>query len=336
MFWISELRFIAAIAVIILHVSASYIPNLSENGNSLIIINLYESLVRWCVPIFVIITGFLLNNNTATNLADFYRKRVKRILLPLIFWTLFYLIWIFAKSVILGREHNILDALISILEGRPYYHLWYIYMIIGIYFFAPLMNIVINKLTLEYSLNFIAIIFFLAFASVLYNVFVESKSEIFLLMFLKFIPFYMFGALLRKYDGLKLKQKSLYILSIICAVGIFLSFLQLNNIWGMDVAFIAYNYNSTLVVIMSLSLFYIFKQRRKPLLSGSIFDFGNSKALGVYLIHPIFLDVFNYFGVFDTSFMLILAIPTLSLLTFGFALFACFLLSKLTWFNKIV
>ena len=336
MFWINELRFLAAVAVIILHVSASYIPSLGGNDYSLFIINLYESSVRWSVPIFVIITGFLLNDDKPVNLSIFYQKRVKRILLPLLFWSIFYLIWIFAKTIILNREHNLTDIFISILEGKPYYHLWYLYMIIGIYFFAPLMNLVVNKLDEKNVFPFVLVMFVMSFFSVLQDLFIEKEKTIFIFMFLKFIPFYMFGALYKNNTDIRFKWITSRLTIPICFLGIFMSFLILNKLWGIDVAFIAYSYNNPLVVIMSLSLFTMFKLRSKPRLSGKIFDLGNSKALGIYLIHPVFLDLFNYLGAFDTSFLLALAIPLFSLLAFGFSLFFCFLLSKLVWFNKLV
>jgi len=60
--WISNLRVIATISVIMLHVSAELLlssftnpPNASWN-----IANLYDSLVRYCVPVFVMITGALM------------------------------------------------------------------------------------------------------------------------------------------------------------------------------------------------------------------------------------------------------------------------------------
>lgn len=55
--WVECLRIFAAIAVITVHVTASNMGNYPVDSWTWRITNIYSSSVRWCVPIFLMITG---------------------------------------------------------------------------------------------------------------------------------------------------------------------------------------------------------------------------------------------------------------------------------------
>ena len=90
------LRTIAALMVVLVHVVADYV-NLamkSDNFNlSFWVSNIVDSFCRICLPIFVMISGMFLLGRTET-FRDSYRKRASKILIPLIFWTIIYLVYL--------------------------------------------------------------------------------------------------------------------------------------------------------------------------------------------------------------------------------------------------
>ena len=89
--WIFNLRIIASFAVIVLHVSSPIVVNYSNSSlSSWFASNFFDSISRFCVPIFVMISGVLLLGKSE-EIHVFIQKRVKRILLPLMFWTFVYL-----------------------------------------------------------------------------------------------------------------------------------------------------------------------------------------------------------------------------------------------------
>src|SRR6267154_32982 len=89
--WINSLRLIALVAVIVLHTAA--IP-LEQYGkiplNDWLTADLYNALVRFAVPVFVMITGALLLHREY-ELGDFLKKRLGRIFTPFLFWSLVYI-----------------------------------------------------------------------------------------------------------------------------------------------------------------------------------------------------------------------------------------------------
>ena len=85
------LRIIATFAVIVLHVSASKWYDTPVKDFNWQIYNLYDSLVRWSVPIFVMLSGmFFLNPEKFIPTSNIIKKYIFRILLAIIVWGLFY------------------------------------------------------------------------------------------------------------------------------------------------------------------------------------------------------------------------------------------------------
>ena len=83
--WIFNLRIIATFAVIMLHVSSPIVVNYSNNSlSSWFVSNFFDSLSRFCVPVFVMISGALLLGKSE-DIVVFLQKRVKRILVTFLF-----------------------------------------------------------------------------------------------------------------------------------------------------------------------------------------------------------------------------------------------------------
>lgn len=154
MLYISYLRVVATIAVIVLH-TAAFIS--MDYGNvpekTWEIATFINSGVRFCVPIFVMISGALLLGKNE-EIGIFINKRMKKILIPFLFWSLFYTCWYY-KDRLLSFDKDLAEIFLSNLYNGSAYHLWYLYMIIGLYAFIPILRkFTINstKKELEYFL----------------------------------------------------------------------------------------------------------------------------------------------------------------------------------------
>lgn len=127
------LRIIATFAVIVLHVSASKWYEAPIREYNWQMFNIYDSLVRWSVPVFVMISGmFFLNPNKEIDFKKLFYKYILRIVLTIIFWGLFYQFSeIFAKFILHHESitmKKIVVAFAKIPFGPPWYHLyicWY-------------------------------------------------------------------------------------------------------------------------------------------------------------------------------------------------------------------
>ena len=139
------IRSVAIIFVILLH--ASNEPNLNVDFMSPQGVQLwwasdvYGSIARTAVPLFVMLTGALLLQPTKTDesLGVFFRKRWNRIGVPIIFWAIIFYIWDFSVK---GQTLTLTSVLQDALAG-PYVHFWYVYLLVGLYLITPLVRVVV-------------------------------------------------------------------------------------------------------------------------------------------------------------------------------------------------
>ncbi|MCC8423738.1 acyltransferase [Mucilaginibacter sp. UR6-11] len=155
--WINSLRLIALFAVIVLHVSA--IP-LGQYGHlpvaTWLTADFYNALVRFAVPVFVMITGALLLHREY-ELGDFLKKRLSRVVVPFLFWSLVYVgySWYNEEITFNGSAWANIKQVLHQLKYGSSYHLWYVYMLIGLYFFIPVIGKFVRNATkpeIEYFL----------------------------------------------------------------------------------------------------------------------------------------------------------------------------------------
>lgn len=143
------LRVFATFAVIMLHTSGVWFVG-EEIGSSEWLISLvYNSATRYAVPIFVMISGAVfLGRDIDTK--KIYTKYILRIATAFVFWSFIY-------AVITDSTANIKGMVVNVLYGH--YHMWFLYMIIGLYILVPILRKVVEtKEVTKYFLG-LAIVF---------------------------------------------------------------------------------------------------------------------------------------------------------------------------------
>jgi surface polysaccharide O-acyltransferase-like enzyme len=121
--------------------------------------NIADAASRWCVPMFVMLSGaLLLSDRKPLSPREFYIRRAARLLPALIFWTALYLAY---RRL---RDHtSLMELLKDTVKGEPYFHLWFLYMIVGLYAVTPLLRIVVNHGGRRMLVTTAVIIFVMAF-----------------------------------------------------------------------------------------------------------------------------------------------------------------------------
>ena len=135
------IRLLAVIAIVLLHVAANGVNDLPFGSMNWWIANVIDSACRAGVPLFLMLSGaLLLHKNHKTkeqSVSEFYRRRWQRLAAPVLLWSLFYLAWTQLKAWWKNQPLTVDDTLRSALSGEPYFHLWYLYMLIGLYAVLP-------------------------------------------------------------------------------------------------------------------------------------------------------------------------------------------------------
>lgn len=130
-----ELRILATLAVIMIHVSAAPVQGFGVlSPLNWAIGCAYASPVRCAVPLFFMLSGILLIPK-AQDPWTFLQRRMSRVLVPFLVWSLVYLM-VPASGGVGDWPQRSLHAL---LYGASY-HLWFVYTLIGAYLAMPIIG----------------------------------------------------------------------------------------------------------------------------------------------------------------------------------------------------
>ncbi|TOE34567.1 acyltransferase [Vibrio parahaemolyticus] len=336
MIWLDNSRVIAVFAVVLIHVAMGVVLTNDIGTEYWWIGNVYDSISRWCVPVFVMISGaLLLDGNKQESSIIFYNKRLSKILIPILFWTVFYVLWHIVKSHILGSEVTTSGIVEKLLTGTPHYHMWYMYMIIGLYVFTPFFRkIVVNSSNQEIKQIVVISLFFSALTYAFGYIY-PSGPSLFITSFLYYVPFFFLGNLIMRedYTPPKVVLWGVFLSSsVLTSVGCYI--LALNTDLSTGMYF--YGFMSISVIPMSISAFYLLKHQTAPILNINLTKQLSILTFGVYLIHPVFLEVINFLKLGAMSFHPLISVPVITSVVFIASLTATWLLSRIPYFKKLV
>lgn len=128
-FNIELLRFIAILAVILIHMSMSHFYDsalMRTNHIAWMFNNTYYTTTRFCVPIFFIIAAYItFNNKSKKN----WKLKLIRLGVPYFAWSCIYYIY--------SGGHNIAEFLRKLIGENTAFHLWFIPAFIGYTLLLP-------------------------------------------------------------------------------------------------------------------------------------------------------------------------------------------------------
>lgn len=134
------LRIISAFSVVVLHVSAVYITASPVGSFDFRVANFINSISRFGVPIFVMISGaiFLSEKKTVT-VKKLWSKNILRMFIVFGVWSFAYYVY---QSLYWWNFDFWRQGLIRTITGCVYAsdHFWFIFMIIGLYALVPFLR----------------------------------------------------------------------------------------------------------------------------------------------------------------------------------------------------
>ncbi|MFY3791587.1 acyltransferase [Ureibacillus sp. MALMAid1270] len=313
-------RAIAITGVLLVHGFSTGATTVEPSSIMFPIYNFLNTAGKWGTPTFIFLSSFILfytyyNRKLDTKLVtNFYKKRLKFILVPYIFFSLFYfsIKWIFLDSFSYGDIWERLSF--YLLWGKAHTHLYFVIISVQFYILFPLFLWAMKKSALlrKYS---ILIGLVIQWAYIFINrhyLQIDFKGSI----VFNYATFYFMGAYIGiYYEQIKTKMREILsyrdkVVGIVFACyGIFLvvyvgyNYLTRMNAWihvkKVLPEFIVINFYE-----FSWGFYAIFAALMILILSNYI---ANSKherfkqflmnigimSFGIYLIHPLFLMVFR-------------------------------------------
>jgi len=344
------IRTVAIILVILLHAAIEPNPTLdlmSPPGVQLWwTSNVYDSIARSAVPLFIMLTGALLlqPNKTDEPLGIFFKKRWNRIGIPVIFWGAIFFAWDF---LVRGQAPTLLFVLQGVLAG-PYVHFWYVYILVGLYLITPLLRIIVahtNWRTIKYFL----IIWFVGtgifplltlYADISPQA-VWFRQNVFLLVGL--LGYFVLGAYVAK---LTIRKSALALMLVLSSVWTIIGTYFLIASLGEQYSQFFLDASSFSVIIASVSLFLILSsipaqkiETRFPI-GNRVLKLISENTLPIYLFHLIVLETLQkgYLGlkISVTNINPIIEIPLVTAVTLLICLAIIVPLKKLPYVKRII
>lgn len=262
---------------------------------------IFNSLARVCVPLFVIISGYLLLP-MKTDYSTFLKKRMTRVVFPFIAFCIFYDLYFFIKGDIDYKEMLLNIPLILINYGTQIGHLWFMYMIIGVYFFIPIVSPWIQTAKKEHFYYYFAL-WLIASTSCYFHIWFDeiwgecywNRNTIVQGFFGEF-GYAVLGAFIK----LHLKEKNLYILGIILYIigtgfTIFGYFMKREDATTPEEIEVTWKFDSTNVIIATFGIFLLLRKiecKNEKIVK--LFNDIALKSYGMYLVHVFFIFLYKY------------------------------------------
>lgn len=317
--YISILNVLACIGVVILH---TFETGYTSDANFV-----FEVLIRaiaYCaVPVFFMITGAtLIDYRERYDTKTFFKKRLLKVIIPLIIWSIIYFIINFFKGKfsINDLSFKFVFEYFFLVKTNPIF--WFFVVIIGIYLAIPVISLITQESRRKAFLYIIIITFvFNQFLpDLLYHLNLNYNYDLkFPLTYSGWISFIFIGYYIDKYEIVKKHRVIIYVLGIIgfltmVVPTIFISYHKNESCSWFD------EYYDAPCVLYSASVFLFFKSKiNNNQIVTKIMPFFNFVApttLGIYVLHIAIRDFLRYF--YTYSYFGMNLVLTLSILTICF------------------
>jgi len=295
---IEMLRLLATLGVVFDHIGVCWIHYFDAEASMTDKI-VYYSLVaccHWPVPVFMAITGALLLSKKEMTYAMVWKYFKRIALLVFVFGTAFACMELYFNTRTLGLD-LLGQAVLNMLTGNSWKHLWYLYMLLGVYLLLPMIFVCKKVLPPPISGDTVVfLIVYVCFASLLPFLGIERTFIQFPL--LSIYPFYLIMGYVLTRNEIQLRVCAVMtdrMAVSVCGITFIAVIAAVVSVYGYGLGKTLHSYTSPLIVMQSLLIFYLFVKRNGcfdcfcalPLIRRF-----NRCSLGIYIVHMVWINIF--------------------------------------------
>lgn len=295
--YMDVLRIVASFFVVLIHSSAVYLTSFGDiHTKGWYVANILDSGSRWCVPIFLMISGaFILGYKERYSTRQFFQKRFTKVLIPFVIWTVIYIAWQMITGIAkVTNRHYILDHTIF---GPAIYHMWFFYTILGLYLVTPILAVFANKAN-KMTLIFLAgvcIVQNMAYPLIVLYTGLHPYFNIPLTT--QYVDYFLLGWILK---DVEFKNPTKWLLYALGVAGIAVTIIENYRLSVREhkLDFFFLNYENFATLFTALAVYTLVKSIPwDKVLSGKmplkILSLLANASLGIYLIHVMILYYFT-------------------------------------------
>lgn len=336
---LSYLRTFSCMLVVLLHTAYSAVL-LFEDGESVFNINFSYSIVYCCmaaVPCFVMITGaLLLPKEKEIGYKKLFGKYILRVFFALLLFSVIFRVF----DIIMDEESFSFSAFMygfkEFYTADGWSHLWYLYLIIGLYLLLPFYKMITEKAK-PCDLKYLLAVYFI-FLSLLPILDAFTVKSGFYIHTSTIYPFYLFlGYYLCYGNTSRIKPihgALMLAVSLIVTVGITLVYRKT----GEDCFGAFFKYSSPAVALGAVGLFILFKDLKQ--VNGVIDKILNEFdrcSFGIYIVHMLYVRLFlRYMNINPFDFGGVFGLLLLSLFFLLISYITVRLLKLIPFLKKLV
>ena len=305
---LSLARVLACFAIVTLHTvfaaNEYFIDTLTQSED--LASRFVENNMMWAVPVFLMVTGVLqLDPRRELTWRKLYRKYIFRVACALVVFSLLFRLF----DIIMDAETFSISGLLGVaftemMTGRGWGHLWYLYLLIGLYILLPFFRIVVRYCT-DTDLKYLWCVYFV-FTSLIPVIEGFGINIAFYISESLIYPLYLLTGYMLKEGKLRISRgvAAALVLGSVAAIGV-LDIMKYGK--GIDVPGVLFGYSSPLVIAQAAGAFALIigmsglQPDPAQAAVGSRFTSAvcrlDSLTFGVYLISMAFVRlIFKYAG----------------------------------------
>ncbi|MDR1194404.1 MAG: acyltransferase family protein [Peptococcaceae bacterium] len=366
--YLDALRVLATFAVIALHVSAADWFGAPADSFAWQALNLYDSAARFCVPLFVMISGRLFLD-PAKPIAgrDLAGKYIFRIGVAYIFWSACYSL-INTARLLRDTEAAVDAAALKSAVGafvRGNYHLWFLYMIAGLYLIVPfLRQIAADKGLTRYFLILSSLFslvwpFILLFPLPAKDALITARTHLSLFFVMGYVVYFVGGYYFGAFPPSARARKVIYLAGLAGAAFTVVANSRFALLTDGAVRDHFYGYLLPTTAATALAVFLFFQTRfaaasGRAEAAGARVGAGVSGArpsarglearillvsrysFGMYLAHDLFLIALSEAGLSPLAFNPLLSVPLISAAIFAGSFLVSWLIGKIPVLSRYI
>lgn len=311
--YLDTLRVIACFLVVLCHVGDYFVEN-ATGGFGLAWSQLI-TLTRPCVPLFILLSGTLLLP-LKLETGPFLKHRFKRVVVPFLVWSILYVFFPLPKETVFGGPPNAFTGEMNIYAYNlmmiplnftaSNIHFWFIYSIIGIYLFMPIISPWLKTASKKELLGFLCVWGITLFFPYIRLWFPQIHGESnwnthgMLTYFSGYLGYILLGVFLHRHNTLS-AAKSCLIGAVLFVVGFYITYQGLwhdiGRLNSQQVAEVSdegwitietfIGYLTINVAMMTAGVFMFFQKLKLPKVITKVMTELSVMSFGLFLVHYI-------------------------------------------------
>ncbi len=334
-------RILAVLAVVMIHCSASFVTAFKPLSSEFVFGSIFDGLARYGVPVFLMISGALfLDESKAVTLKDILSKNVKSLAIITVIWAVIYSLF---SNVLLPVVTNNPVSLNKFIRGSllGHYHMWYLYMIIGVYLVTPFLKKFVCKENHKMVLFFIAVSLVAQFSLPLIDKLCATYFDIEIIglwiekfdlsFFGGYITYYLSGWYIA-HVGIKQKfiNYVIYCLGLVSVLSIvfYVLFTGDYNLGFENIGLPVFTYSVSIFLAVQNLKLNLKDKTAKIIVTLSKLTFG------VYIIHVMILTLIVKLLPYKQNSLLYIVLTFVAVVVFSFA--GSYIISKIPFVKKLI